>query len=54
MSWVEEVRREGPAVIATTVGLQQLRAGRYTLELSVTDQAGRTATARREIFIKSR
>ena len=51
VSWIEEIHREGAAPVAATIGLEKLRAGRYFLELSVTDQNGATGSSLREIVI---
>ena len=51
VSWIEEIQREGTAPIAATIGLEKLRAGRYFLELSVTDQDGATGSTLRELVI---
>jgi hypothetical protein len=53
MSWVEEISATGPTPIAATVGLAKLKAGRYLLELSVTDQDGKTGTSTRELVLVS-
>jgi hypothetical protein len=54
ISWIDEVTTEGPTPIAATISLEKLKAGRYFMELSVTDQDGRTGMTTREIVIVNR
>jgi hypothetical protein len=54
ISWIDEVRTEGPTPIAATVSLEKLKPGRYLMELSVTDQDGRTGMTTRELVIVER
>jgi hypothetical protein len=51
ISWIDEVRTEGPTPIAATISLEKLKPGRYLMELSVTDQDGRTGMTTREFVI---
>ena len=54
MSWVNEISSVGLTPIAATVGFEKLKPGRYWIELSVTDQEGRTGVAMRELVVPSK
>ncbi|HEY0808658.1 MAG TPA: hypothetical protein VGD49_00800, partial [Longimicrobiales bacterium] len=55
VSWIEEINSaEEAAPIAATVALDKLKPGRYWIELSVTDQEGRTGVVTRELVVLSK